>query len=49
MIHLTLSLLGPFQATLDDEPVTGFVSDKARALLARFDARSAHYDVLEAP
>jgi len=31
---LSLSLLGPFQITLDEEPVTGFESDKVRALLA---------------
>jgi DNA-binding SARP family transcriptional activator len=34
MAHLSLSLLGPFQATLGGEPVTGFASDKVRALLA---------------
>jgi len=34
MPHLSILLLGPFQATLDGAPVTGFVSDKARALLA---------------
>lgn len=34
MAHLTLSLLGPFQVTLDRRPVTGFASDKVRALLA---------------
>jgi heme-degrading monooxygenase HmoA len=28
---------------------TAVVPPKARALLARFDARSAHYDVLEQP
>jgi DNA-binding SARP family transcriptional activator/predicted ATPase len=32
--HLSLSLLGPFQVTLDGEPVTGFESNKVRALLA---------------
>jgi DNA-binding SARP family transcriptional activator/predicted ATPase len=32
--HLSLSLLGPFQVTLDGEPVTAFESDKVRALLA---------------
>jgi len=31
---LSLSLFGPFQATLDGEVVTGLKSDKARALLA---------------
>ncbi|MBU1877914.1 MAG: AAA family ATPase, partial [Chloroflexi bacterium] len=34
MARLSLSLLGPFQATLDGEPITGFESNKARALLA---------------
>ena len=34
MAHLALSLLGPFQATLADQPVTGFESDKVRALLS---------------
>jgi DNA-binding SARP family transcriptional activator len=34
MAHLAAHLLGPFQVTLDGKPVTGFESDKARALLA---------------
>lgn len=34
MSRLVLSLFGPFQATLDDAPVTTFESDKVRALLA---------------
>jgi DNA-binding SARP family transcriptional activator/predicted ATPase len=34
MAHLHLSLLGPFRATLDGQPLTGFDSDKVRALLA---------------
>jgi DNA-binding SARP family transcriptional activator len=34
MARLTLSLLGPFRAALDGEPVVGFRSDKVRALLA---------------
>ncbi|UCG25815.1 MAG: tetratricopeptide repeat protein [Chloroflexota bacterium] len=34
MARLAVALLGPFQVTLDGEPATGFVSDKARALLA---------------
>jgi DNA-binding SARP family transcriptional activator/class 3 adenylate cyclase len=34
MSHLAISLLGPFQVTRDGEPVTGFDSDTARALLA---------------
>ena len=32
--HLSISLLGSFRVTLQGEPVTSFVSDKARALLA---------------
>lgn len=34
MPRLSLSLLGSFQVTLDGEPVTGFESDRVRALLA---------------
>jgi len=34
MVHLSLSFLGPFQATLDGQPVTGFASQRVRALLA---------------
>jgi predicted ATPase/DNA-binding SARP family transcriptional activator len=34
MAHLSLSLLGPFQVTRDGQPVTGFKSNKVRALLA---------------
>jgi DNA-binding SARP family transcriptional activator len=34
MARLALSSLGPFQATLDGEPVTAFESNKVRALLA---------------
>ncbi len=34
MARLEIQLLGPFQATLDGEPITGFDSDKVRALLA---------------
>jgi WD40 repeat protein/DNA-binding SARP family transcriptional activator len=34
MGHLDVRLFGPFQVTLDREPVTGFRSDKVRALLA---------------
>ncbi|MBN1814216.1 MAG: hypothetical protein JXA14_20425, partial [Anaerolineae bacterium] len=33
MARLSLSLLGPFQAALDGEPVTAFESNKVRALL----------------
>ncbi|MFN8441628.1 MAG: tetratricopeptide repeat protein [Caldilineaceae bacterium] len=34
MAHLTLSLLGPFHALLDDKPITTFRSVKNQALLA---------------
>ena len=34
MAHLSLSLLGSFHAMLDDQPITGFKSNKVRALLA---------------
>jgi predicted ATPase/DNA-binding SARP family transcriptional activator/Tfp pilus assembly protein PilF len=34
MPRLAISLLGPFQVTQDDQPVTGFETDPARALLA---------------
>jgi WD40 repeat protein/DNA-binding SARP family transcriptional activator len=34
MAHLSLSFFGPFQATLDGQPLTAFDSDKVRALLA---------------
>ena len=34
MAHLNIRLLGTFQATLDGEALTGFRSDKTRALLA---------------
>ena len=34
MTHLSIRLLGPFQVNLDEEPVSGFASDKVRALLA---------------
>src|SRR5512136_1258725 len=33
MAHLSLSVLGPFQAMLDSQPVTSFESAKVRALL----------------
>lgn len=42
MPHLTLSFLGGLEVTLDGEPVTGFRSDKARALLAFLVLESAH-------
>jgi DNA-binding SARP family transcriptional activator/predicted ATPase/Tfp pilus assembly protein PilF len=42
MASLSLSLLGPFQVTLDGEPVTDFATDKARALLAYLAVESDH-------
>ncbi len=40
MAHLSMSLLGPLQITLSGDPVTGFESDKARALLAYLAAEA---------
>jgi WD40 repeat protein/DNA-binding SARP family transcriptional activator len=40
MAHLSLSLLGTFQAMLDGRPVTGFESNKVRALLAYLAAEA---------
>jgi DNA-binding SARP family transcriptional activator/tetratricopeptide (TPR) repeat protein len=40
MARLSVHLLGPFRANLDGQPVTGFVSDKARALLAYLAAET---------
>jgi len=34
MAHLAIRLLGSFQTTADGEPVTGFETVEARALLA---------------
>jgi serine/threonine protein kinase len=34
MTHLAIYLIGPFQATLDGKRITGFDSDKVRALLS---------------
>ena len=34
MARLSIRLLGPFQVTLDGQPVTAFEPDKVRALLA---------------
>jgi DNA-binding SARP family transcriptional activator len=41
---LKLALMGPFEVTLDEQPVTWFQSDKARALLAYLavEAASTH-------
>jgi WD40 repeat protein/DNA-binding SARP family transcriptional activator len=41
MPHLSLALLGPFQASLDGQPATGFESNKVRALLAYLAVESA--------
>ena len=43
MARLSLSLLGPFQATLDGEPIASFRANKVRALLA-YLAVEAHRD-----
>lgn len=40
MAHLSVLLLGPFQATLDGRPVTGFESATVRALLAYLAAEA---------
>jgi WD40 repeat protein/DNA-binding SARP family transcriptional activator len=40
MARLSLSLLGPFQATLDGQPIANFESNKVRALLAYLVAES---------
>ena len=41
MAHLALSLLGPFQASLDAKPVAGFKSKQVRALLAYLAVEAA--------
>lgn len=41
MPHLSLVLLGPFQASLDGQPATGFESNKVRALLVYLAVESA--------
>lgn len=40
MAELSIRLFGSFEVTLDGEPVTGFASDKVRALLAYLVAES---------
>jgi DNA-binding SARP family transcriptional activator/Leucine-rich repeat (LRR) protein len=42
MTHLKISLLGPLQVMLDEEPVTAFESDKVRALLAYLAVEADH-------
>ncbi len=39
--HLTIALLGPFEAAVDGKRVTWFQSDKARALLAYLAVEAA--------
>jgi predicted ATPase/DNA-binding SARP family transcriptional activator len=48
MARLALALLGTLQVTLDDQPVTGFATDKVRALLAylALEARPHRREVL---
>ena len=48
MARLALALLGPLHVTLDDHPVTGFATDKVRALLAylTLEARPHRRDAL---
>ena len=41
MAHLTMALMGPFDVALDGKRVTGFQSDKARALLAYLAVEAA--------
>ncbi|MBN1485090.1 MAG: tetratricopeptide repeat protein, partial [Chloroflexia bacterium] len=40
MPRLQITLLGAFQVTLDEEPLTGFATDKVRALLAYLAVQS---------
>ncbi|MGC9393262.1 MAG: tetratricopeptide repeat protein [Anaerolineae bacterium] len=42
MAYLEIRLLGTFEVTLDGNPLTGFATDKARALLAYLALESAH-------
>lgn len=42
MAHLDIQLLGALQILLDGAPLTGFATDKARALLAYLALESAH-------
>jgi DNA-binding SARP family transcriptional activator/predicted ATPase len=42
MAHLSLSLLGPYRATLDGKPITGFAYVKVRALLAYLMIEADH-------
>lgn len=41
MAHISLALMGPFEAVLDGEPITWFQTEKARALLAYLAVESA--------
>ena len=42
MPHLTLSLLGGFEALLYGQPITAFDTDKTRALLAYLAVEAGH-------
>ncbi|HEU0297276.1 MAG TPA: BTAD domain-containing putative transcriptional regulator [Anaerolineales bacterium] len=42
MARLVLSLLGPFESSLDEQLITGFESVKVRALLALLASESSH-------
>jgi len=42
MAHLDIQLLGSLQISLDGNPLTGFATDKARALLAYLALESGH-------
>ena len=48
MARLLVSLLGPFQVTLDGKPVIAFESAKVRALLAFLTAEADHAHSREA-
>ncbi|MFC1976566.1 BTAD domain-containing putative transcriptional regulator, partial [Chloroflexota bacterium] len=43
MPQLAIRLLGPFQVTLDSQPITGFAYDKVRALLAYLAVEADHF------
>ncbi|MEW5956556.1 MAG: tetratricopeptide repeat protein [Chloroflexota bacterium] len=42
MPELAIHLLGPFQVTIDSQPITGFAYDKVRALLAYLAVEADH-------
>ena len=43
MPQLAIRLLGPFQVTLDEQPITNFAYDKVRALLAYLAVEADHF------